>query len=400
MNTDNSCKSNPQELSQPKLRVLLVSHAYVVGVNQGKLKAIADTEEIEIALLAPNNWKALEWNRLLKLETPFDNYPTYSASVWFSGKVGAHFYSPLAIWRVVQDFQPDLIHVEEEVFSLCALEIAIFAKVLKIPISVFGWENQQRSLPYLRKLLGDFVMEVAKLYIAGNQDGATVMRNWNYRGKIEVMPQIGVDTNLFTPSAKTIINNNSELTIGFLGRLKPQKGLDILFTAISQIKQQNLNCRLIICGSGSAEAELRQKAQQQGIADWITWRGAIPHSEAPQAIREFDVLVLPSRTIDTWKEQFGHVIIEAMAMGIPVVGSSCGEIPHVIDCEELIFPEEDFMALAAILIRGINNRSWLRAMGESGLRRVNKYYSHERIARRLIALWQEEAVHKLLELTP
>lgn len=53
---------------QRKLRVLFVSHTYVVGVNQGKLKAIADTKEVELALLAPSNWQATEWNRTLELE--------------------------------------------------------------------------------------------------------------------------------------------------------------------------------------------------------------------------------------------------------------------------------------------------------------------------------------------
>ena len=100
-----------------KLRVLFVSHAYVVGVNQGKLKAIADTNEVEVALLAPSNWQALEWNRTIELETPLPEIKTYSAPVWFSGRVGAHIYNPGKIRQVIQDFQPDVIQVEEEIFS-------------------------------------------------------------------------------------------------------------------------------------------------------------------------------------------------------------------------------------------------------------------------------------------
>ena len=378
---------NNSSLLKPKLRVLFVSHTYVVGVNQGKLEAIADTKEVELALLAPNNWKALEWNRFLPLETPCPQIRIYSAPVWFTGRVGAHLYAPWKIWQVINDFQPDLIQVEEEIFSLCALEVAVLAKLYQKPMVVFGWENQQRSLPLPRQWIRNYVMGATNLYLAGNQDGATVIGNWGYKGKIEVMPQMGVDTDLFTP--KIVNNNQNQLNIGFLGRLVPEKGIDILFTAVSQLCQQGLNCRITICGSGSSETDLRQMAAQQKIADVVTWKGAVRHEEAPQEIGQFDVLVLPSRTVDTWKEQFGHVIIEAMAMGIPVVGSDCGEIPNVIANRNLIFPEEDATALAVILKRAIADLDWRQEMGKYGIERVQKYYSHERIAQRLIDLWQK-----------
>ncbi len=376
--------SNP---FKPKLRVLIVSHAYVVGVNQGKLKAIADTQEVELALLAPNNWKAWEWDRFLPLETPFPEIRVYSAPVWFTGKVGAHIYAPWRIWQVINDFQPDLIQVEEEIFSLCALEVAIWAKLFDKPLVVFGWENQQRSLPLPRQWVRDLVMSATSLYLAGNQDGATVVSNWGYKGKIEVMPQMGVDTKLFTP--QIVNNNHNQLNIGFLGRLVPEKGIDVLFTAVSQLRQQGLNCQITICGSGKIEADLRQIAAKLKIADIVIWKGAVSHQEAPKEISKFDVLVLPSRTIPTWKEQFGHVIIEAMAMGIPVVGSSCGEIPNAIANPDLIFPEEDATALAAILARAICDRNWREEMGSYGIERVQKHYSHEQIAQRLIDLWQK-----------
>ena len=378
---------NNSSLLKPKLRVLFVSHAYVVGVNQGKLKAIADTGEVELALLAPNNWKAIEWNRLLELETPFPQIRIYSAPVWFTGRVGAHLYAPWKIRQVIHDFQPDLIQVEEEIFSLCALEVAIWAKLDKKPLVVFGWENQERSLPSPRQWVRNFVMGATNLYLAGNQDGAAVMRNWGYTGQIEVMPQMGVDTALFSPQFAQ--SNQDEFNIGFLGRLVPEKGVDILFAAVSQLRKQGLNCRIIICGSGSSEAELRQEAENQQVAELVTWRGAVRHEEAPTEIGKFDVLVLPSRSIATWKEQFGHVLIEAMAMGIPVIGSSCGEIPNVIACSDLVFPEEDATALAAILERAIRDRDWRHKMGNYGIDRVQKYYSHERIAQRLIALWHK-----------
>lgn len=371
-----------------KLRVLFISHTYVVGVNQGKLKAIADTG-VEVALLAPSNWQALEWKRVIKLETPFPEIKTYSAPVLFSGRVGAHIYNPWKIWQVINDFKPDVIQVEEEIFSLSALEVAFWAKLCRKPMVVFGWENQLRSLSFLRRWIRNFVMGATNLYLAGNQDGAEVMRSWNYQGQIEVMPQMGVDTELFTPPAKKSPEDQDRVNIGFLGRLVPEKGLDILLTAVSQLQQQDLDFQVTLCGSGQSEADLRETAKIQQIAERLTWRGAVPHEAAPMELSKFDVLVLPSRTIATWKEQFGHVIIEAMAMGIAVVGSSCGEIPHVIARDDLVFPEGNSVALAEILKRLICDRNWREEMGNYGIERVKQHYSHERIAQRLVEQWQK-----------
>ena len=372
--------------STRKLRVLFVTHTYVVGVNQGKLKAIADTGEVEIALLAPSNWQALEWNRTLELETPYPDIKVYPAPVLFTGRVGAYIYNPIKIWQVINDFKPDVIQVEEEIFSLSALEVAFWAKLYNKPMVVFGWENQQRSLPLFRRWVRNFVMGATDLFLAGNQDGAEVMHNWNYQGQIEVMPQMGVDTDLFAPAKK---KQQDTVNIGFLGRLVPEKGLDTLFAAVGQLKKQNVDCQVTICGSGASEADLRQEAELQQISDCIIWRGAVPHEAAPAELGNFDILVLPSRSVATWKEQFGHVIIEAMAMGIPVVGSSCGEIPHVIARKDLVFPESDPTALAEILKRAICDDSWREEIGNYGIERVEKYYSHDRIARRLIAQWEK-----------
>jgi glycosyltransferase involved in cell wall biosynthesis len=370
---------------QRKLRVLFVSHAYVVGVNQGKLKAIADMG-VEVALMAPSNWKAEEWDRTIELETPFAEIKSYAAPVWFTGRVGAHIYNPWKIRQVIKDFQPDVIQVEEEIFSLCAWSVAFWARLYSIPMVVFGWENQLRSLSIFRRWVRDFVMKRTSLYLAGNQDGAEIIRQWNFAGQIEVMPQMGVDTCLFAPDKK---EQQDKFNIGFLGRIASEKGLDTLFTAVSQLKQQGLDFQVTLCGSGESEAELRQQAKQQLIAGQVIWRGAVRHEAAPIELGKFDVLVLPSRTVATWKEQFGHVIIEAMAMGIPVIGSSCGEIPHVIACDDLIFPEGNPVALAEILKRIICDRNWREEMGNYGIERVAKYYSHDRIAQRLIAQWQK-----------
>jgi glycosyltransferase involved in cell wall biosynthesis len=133
---------------------------------------------------------------------------------------------------------------------------------------------------------------------------------------------------------------------------------------------------------------LRQIAEQQQVTDRVIWRDSIPHHEVPEVLSQFDVLVLPSRTSSTWKEQFGHVLIEAMAMGIPAVGSDSGEIPNVIHRADLVFPEGDAIALAVILQQMVNEPGWREEVARYGFERVQQHYTHDRIAARLIDLWR------------
>ncbi|NEQ52971.1 MAG: glycosyltransferase family 4 protein [Leptolyngbya sp. SIO3F4] len=370
-----------------KLRILVVCHAYVTGVNQGKLDAIAATGAAEVALLVPSTWKAMGWGKVKELERPYTSITLYPANIMFSGRVGAYFYWPWKVWQVINDFQPDVIHVEQEVFSVSALELAFFARIFKKPISVFGWENMERKLSPFREWIRQYVFDSSQLMIPGNKDGEKLLSKWGYTGKIEVMPQIGVDTKLFPSEIRQ--GHDGELKIGFMGRLVPQKGIDLLFTAAQQLRGRGHTIQVVICGSGVEEEALKAKAAELDIEDLVIWRSGISHAEVPKEMRKFDVLVLPSRTIDTWKEQFGHVLIEAMSMGIPVIGSDSGEIPNVIGDPALVFPEEDADSLAQILERVSCNSSWYTELSQYSIDRVNQLYSHERIAQRLIDLWRE-----------
>jgi glycosyltransferase involved in cell wall biosynthesis len=369
-----------------KTRVLFVSQAYVVGVNQGKLNAIAETDKVEVGLLVPSNWKALEWNRQFVVETPYPKIKVYTAPVLFSGRGGAYLFNPLQIWQVIKDFQPDIIQVEQEVFSLCALEFAFWSRITGKPLALFGWENMERILSAPRRWVSNFVMDTVKLMLPGNYDGANLMRKWGYTGLMEIIPQIGVDTQLFAP--KPTQTQNEIFNIGFLGRLVPEKGIDTIFTAVRHLLDKGLKCQITICGTGLIEQALRNEATKQQIADSVIWRSGVRHDQAPDEINNFDVLVLPSRTAPTWKEQFGHVLIEAMAMGVPVIGSDSGEIPRVIGRDDLVFPENDAEALAVILERMIRKPDWWQEVGQYGMNRVLQNYTHERVAQRLIDLWE------------
>jgi len=108
----------------------------------------------------------------------------------------------------------------------------------------------------------------------------------------------------------------------------------------------------------------------------------------PAQYAAMDVLTLPSRTCPNWKEQFGRVLIEAMACGVPVVGSDSGAIPSVIGDAGLVFPEGNAVALRDHLAALRDDVALRRSLGERGRQRVLACFTQERIAAQTVALYR------------
>ena len=125
-------------------------------------------------------------------------------------------------------------------------------------------------------------------------------------------------------------------TIGYAGRLVQSKGLMDLLAAVRRL---DAPVELLLIGDG----ELRAQLDGQPIpGSRVRVLNELRHEEMASGYAQLDVLVLPSRTTPTWKEQFGRVVIEALWCGVPVVGSDSGEIPWLIELTGggLTFPEE------------------------------------------------------------
>ena len=366
-------------------RVLVVGHSYVVGMNQRKLDAVAALERVNLALLVPTGWKVREWNRRLRLERPFTSFSMYPTRVWLEGRSGGYVYPASALSRAIRGFRPDLIHVEQEVFALSTAQLALIARVTHVPLVVFGWENVDRPLVFPRRLGRWLVLRTTHLFIGGNRGAVELVRHWGYRGQAAVLPQFGVDLTLFHPRGCRA--ETGSFVIGFVGRLVWEKGVDVLLDAVHWLGQRGYACRLLVCGSGPERERLVRRAHELGIADLVEWQPAVAPDQVPEVMQRLDALVLPSRSTSRWQEQFGRVLIEAMASGVPVVGSTCGEIPNVIGRDDLVFPEGDAVALARILERLMCDSGYWEEVRAYGLARVCEHFTMERIAERLVELW-------------
>lgn len=163
--------------------------------------------------------------------------------------------------------------------------------------------------------------------------------------------------------------------VGFIGRLVPEKGVDLLLAALAQLPPR---VRLAVVGDGPEEERLRSLAAQLNVADRVHWAGRQPRERIADCLSTLDTLVLPSRGVPVWQEQFGMVLVEAMLAGTPVVGSSSGAIPEVIGEAGLLFPENDATALAECLRRLVDDGALREGLSRRGLARARQEFTAEK----------------------
>ncbi len=140
--------------------------------------------------------------------------------------------------------------------------------------------------------------------------------------KIYISPSGGIDTQLFLPQSKS----NSKFTLGYVGRIDSMKGWDIFVKAIDFLRKENIECKAIIAGRGNSEGQLIKLIDELKLHDDIKYVGPISHDQLPMIYKHLDVFVFPT----CLKESLGLVGIEAMACGIPVVGSQIGGLQDYI----------------------------------------------------------------------
>ena len=362
------------------MRVLMLSKALVVGIYQRKLEWIA-REGVELLAVTPPSWKDERGD--VPLERAYtDGYHLQTLPIHLNGNFHLHFYTGLG--RLMRDFKPQIVHIDEEPYNAAAWQALWHARRAGAKSLFFSWQNIERRYPLPFRWGENWVLLHADAAIAGTDSAAEVWRAKGYAGRIAVIAQFGVDPDLFTPS---IAPAWRPFTIGCVARLVPEKGLVVLLNAAAKLGG---DWRLRIVGGGPLRAELETLARELQIADRVTFLSQIPSAGMPAQYREIDVLVAPSLTLPNWKEQFGpRAAVEAMASGVPVIGSDSGAIPNVIGDAGLIVPEGDAFALSAALYLLRNDRRMRADLGARGRARVLEHYTHQRIASATVDLYRE-----------
>jgi glycosyltransferase involved in cell wall biosynthesis len=361
------------------MRILMVSKACVVGAYQKKLEELARLPEMELTVVVPPYWR--DERGTLQLERQYTSgYELVVEPLALNGHFHLHFYPWLG--RQLRRVKPDLLHIDEEPYNLATAHALWLASRAGAKSLFFSWQNIQRRYPLPFHWLELYVLKHADYAIVGNRESGEVWRAKGYQGPLSTIPQFGVDPDLFRPAPKPV---GPVFAVGYMGRLVEEKGVDLLLEALAGLEGA---WRAHIVGSGPARESLQSLARHLGITERVSFEDWIPSTQMPEYYRHLDALVVPSRTCPNWKEQFGRVLVEAMACGVPVIGSDSGEIPHVIGDAGLIFPEGQALVLREHLARLQENPDERAELSRRGRERVLARYTQAQIAAQTFQVYQ------------
>lgn len=360
----------------------MVSKACLVGAYQTKLEEIAKYEDIELTVIVPPVW--LDPDGVVELERAHTKgYQMLIDPVRLNGQFHTYHFPKLK--ERLAHIRPDILHMDEEPYNLATWLALRQAHQAGAKSLFFSWQNLEKRYPFPFRYFEKRVLATAAYAIMGNQEAACVWQRKGYNGRYQVIPQFGVDPAVFCPPARR--DPGRGFVIGAANRrLAPEKGVDLLLRAAAGLPGV---WRLHVAGDGPSRLSLIQLAQDLGIADRVFFDGAISSLQMPAYLQQLDVLVLSSRTTPQWKEQFGRVLIEAMACETAVIGSNSGEIPNVIAEAGLIFEEENVAELRAHLLRLMQTERLRDEYGRRGRQHVLANYTQQQVAAKTVAVYRE-----------
>jgi glycosyltransferase involved in cell wall biosynthesis len=364
---------------------MTIAHNAVAESNRARFDALSAAPGVEVSLLTPPWW--FEEGR--RIEVPRGASWRIGQTV-FSGNGTRHLYLS-GMLEALRTERPDVIDLYEEPFSLVALQTLLLRDVFapRAALVFYSAVNVERRWRWPYRWVERLVLRRADGAHAPNADVPRVLRSKGMtRQPVAVIP-LGVDVERFASAEAMAMDEVPRPRIGFVGRLEPVKGLDVLLDAFQSVETAG---SLVIAGDGSERGRVRRAAATDSRIHLLP---PIGFTEVPSFLKSLDVLVLPSVTIlPLHREQFGRVLVEAMAAGVPVIGSSSGAIPEVIGDAGLLVPERDPARLAEAIQSVLSDADLRQTLIARGGDRARTRYAWNCVAEQTLDLFRAALAHR------
>jgi glycosyltransferase involved in cell wall biosynthesis len=371
-------------------RLLTIAHSYCVALNRrlAHEMARAGGERWEVTAVAPRFFHGDL--RPIPLEPQPGELCRVAAINVHLSRVPQLFFYGMGLRAVMRE-RWDFVHCWQEPYVIAGGQVAWWSPP-RIPLVFFTAQNIAKRYPPPFSTIERMCAERSAGWLPSGETVAQTQlaRCWS-RKPYRVMP-LGVDVEMFQPDAergratraRLGWNDEGPPVVGFLGRFIEAKGLKLLMRLLDETASP---WRALFVGGGPGEAALREWAFRHG--DRVRIAGGVPHNRVPEYLNAMDLLLAPSQTTARWREQFGRMLIEAFACGVPVLASDSGEIPHVVADAGVIVGERDEMGwhrALADLLESPARRAELAARGRD---RARSLYSWPVVARRHLEFFNE-----------
>jgi glycosyltransferase involved in cell wall biosynthesis len=382
------------------MHILIICHAYLLRANRKKLDALSEIDDVKLSLIVPERWT--DYIRDIPgVEYGGDErYKIYPLPVFFQGYEAKYFYKSFTI--LLNGIKPDIIFVEQGSYALSYFQTIIYKKFFsqKSKIGYFTWVNIPYKLNSIMKAVERYNFRNSDFAVAGNRDAEEILRMRGFDRPIKILPQLGIDPEIFKKNDSSLLKEKLGLEgfiIGYVGRLHMEKGVHLILKACEKltpffpplIKGGEGGFSILCVGGGEEKDNLLIQAEKLNLGKKLYIVDTVPIEKVADYINCMDTLVLPSISHHRWREQFGHVLIEAMACEVPVIGSTCGEIANVIGDGGLIFRENDEDGLFRHITFLLKNPEIGIMLGKKGRERVLSHFTHQRIAKELVNFFRD-----------
>jgi glycosyltransferase involved in cell wall biosynthesis len=346
-----------------RLRVLRISHSSVV-TSWRERERILRRRGVDVTLVTSRRWE--EGGSMVAFTPEGDGFAVPVRTV------GRHpnlfLFDPRPLWRLLGDGEWDLIDMHEEPFGLAVAEVLVLKRLRcrRTPYLVCSAQNIDKTYGLPFRWIERWSLRRAAGAYTCNTEAGEILRTKGLRGELELLP-LGVDVERFDISERD--PPSLRLRVGFVGRLIPHKGVDVLLSALALDDRLDAE----IYGAGPEAAALEAQVAALGIDGRVTFHGHVEEAALPGVFTTFDVLAVPSVPVPGWLEQFGRVVVEGQAAGVPAVASASGALPDVVGSAGLLVPPGDPAALGRALSRFLDEPGLWARLRTAGTDSVGRY---------------------------